>query len=278
MKFKIIHHADQETVNGLYAAYPVVFVLSTGRCGTKFLSFLLGHSPSIRAYHEASPTLQYFPNFAFHNQEKQEILRKMVDAGRMELILEALISDKIYLECNQCLTFFGPAIRDLFLGSKFVHVVRHPGDFVRSGLRKGWHSNDSIWESGRVRMRDEEKWQSLDQIQRLSWLWAATNQFMEEFKKVTSPDRVRTCRIEDLISEPDVVNALLTFMGAKTIPLEQIREIQKKRINELTVLPYETPNIRKVQRFPAYAEWPVKTKEDMAQYVSKLAALYDYRL
>jgi hypothetical protein len=278
MKFKIIHHADQQTVNAMYASYPAVFVLSTGRCGTKFLFFLLGHSQSVKAHHEASPTLQYFPNFAFHNQENQEILRKMVDAGRMELILEALIDDRIYLECNQCLTFFGPAIRDLFLGSKFVHLVRHPGDFVRSGLRKGWHSNDSIWESGRVRMKDEEKWASLDPIERLSWLWGATNRFMEAFKKATPPDRVRTCRIEDLVSEPDAVNALLAFMGAKTIPTEQIREIQKKRINELTVLPYETPNIKKVEHFPPYAEWPAATKERMAQYVSELAVLYDYRL
>ena len=100
-----------------------------------------------------------------------------------QLVLNACIKNKVYVECNQCLSFFAPVISKLFRKSKFVHIIRHPGDFVRGGIRKGWHKNDSIWESGRVRMIDQGEWNRLDQMERLFWVWWVTNQFLEEFKK-----------------------------------------------------------------------------------------------
>jgi len=136
-KFKSIHHVDKKTIVKMYDTYKPVFILSTGRTGTQFLALLFQDSKVIEAHHEAFPNLQYFSNFAYHSQKKKGTLEKIIDTARVELMLESYIKDKIYVESNQCLTFYAYALMKLYKNSKFVHIVRHPGDFVRSGIRKG---------------------------------------------------------------------------------------------------------------------------------------------
>ena len=144
VKFRMIHHVEQQTIDEMYHTYSPVFILSTGRSGSKFLVKLLELSPHAAAYHEPRPTLEYFSDYAFHHQQEKEILAGIINAARMESILDVFIKNRIYVESNQCLTFFSPVIAGLFKKAKFVHVVRHPGDFVRSAVRKGWHKNDGL--------------------------------------------------------------------------------------------------------------------------------------
>jgi hypothetical protein len=262
----------------MYNNYSPVFILSTGRSGSMFLASLVNESSNIAAYHEPQPTLQYFSDFAYHNQSEKEVLKKMIDAVRMELVLDAFIRNKIFVESNQCLTFFAPAISDLFRISKFIHIVRHPGDFVRGAVRKGWHRNDSIWESGRVKMEDKKKWNELDQIERLSWVWQATNQFIEDFKNQIQSQRVITFRTEDLFSTLAKVKDLLHFVGAEPISTVRIGKIQKTRVNEFRKAPEEPPNMRKIAHFPDYQNWDREAKTILSRYSRKLANMYGYEL
>jgi hypothetical protein len=275
-KFKLIHHVDQKTIEDMYNEYSPVFILSTGRSGSKFIAALINCSSNITAYHEPRPTLQYFSNYAFHHQNEEKVLTNMIDAARMELILEVFIKNSIYVESNQCLTFFAPVIAKRFKKSKFVHIVRHPGDFVRSAVRKGWHKNDSIWESGRVKMEDKNQWAKMDQIERLSWLWMETNRFIENFKKQINTQRVLTLKTEDLIKKIETVKKLLEFIGAQDIDGEKIEEIQRKKINELYIHPDEPPNMRKVIHFPTYNEWNDDKKNKLKKYAERLVKLYGY--
>lgn len=276
MKFKILDHADHKTIENMYNEYTPVFILSTGRSGSKFIASLLNQSSEIMAYHEASPALEYFSNFAYHNQSQKALLIKMIDAARMELILDAYSKEKIFVESNQCLTFFAPAIRELFKKSKFVHIVRHPADFVRSALRKGWYINDSIWEIGRVRMNDEQGWETLDQVEKLSWLWQTTNQFIENFKCQIDSDRIMTFRIEDIFENVAQVQKMVQFVGTRSIPESDIRRIQGVRINELRITPNEPVNIKKTLHFPVYPIWDEPAKESLKRYCAALSATYGY--
>ena len=277
-KFKIIHHVDQETIDDMYNEYSPVFILSTGRSGSKFTAALLNCSPNITAYHEPRPTLQYFSNNAFHHQNEEHVLTNMIDAVRMELMLDVFIKNSIYVESNQCLTFFAPVIAKRFKKSKFVHIVRHPGDFVRSAVRKGWHKNDSIWESGRVKMADKNQWDRMDQVERLSWVWVETNRFIENFKKQVHSQRVLTLKIEDLIKKKKTVKKLLEFIGARDIDAEKIEEMQGKKMNELHIHPDEPPNMKKVTDFPAYNEWNDDMKNKLRKYAERLVKRYGYHL
>lgn len=278
MKFKVIHHVDRENIDRMYAGYAPVFILSTGRAGSKFIVKLLEHAANATAFHEPRPTLQYFSDYAYHHQADEETLTRMIDAARMESILEVFIKDRIYVESNQCLTFFAPGIARLFKESKFVHVVRHPGDFVRSAVRKGWHKNDSIWEAGRLKTADETQWIEMDQVERLSWLWQATNSYIEDFKKELAPQRTRTFKFEGLITDPQKIKLLLEFTGSGKIDKKKIKEVQKRKVNELHIKPWEPPNMKKVMNFPHYEDWEPVIKEKLKKYCGELARIYGYRL
>jgi hypothetical protein len=278
MKFSVIHHADQHTIDAMYNDYSPVFILSTGRSGSKFLVELLNSSPNVNAFHEPRPGLEYFSDYAFHHGQEEETLMRMIDAVRMESILEVFIKGKIYIESNQCMTFFAPAIARVFKKSKFVHIARHPGDFVRSAIRKGWHKNDSIWESGRVKSEDETLWNEMDQVERLSWLWHTTNRFIEEFKLIIEKERTAFFKMEEITGNPGKANELLSFTGAENIPGHKIMEIQGIRVNELTIGPDEPPNMKKISHFPVYSEWENELKNKLKKYTLELAAKYDYKL
>ena len=73
-KFKMIHHVDQQSISYMYTEYSPVYILSTGRSGSKFITHLLNQSSNITAFHEPKPTLLYFSNFAYHHQEEEKIL------------------------------------------------------------------------------------------------------------------------------------------------------------------------------------------------------------
>lgn len=278
MRFKIIHHVDQKTIKEMYEEYSPVFILSTGRSGSKTIATLLNCSENVTAYHEPKPTLQYFSNYAFHHKSEVKILSNMIDAVRMEMILEVFIKDNIYVESNQCLTFFAPVIARLFKRSKFVHLIRHPGDFIRSGIRKGWHKNDSIWESGRVRMADKTQWAKMDQIEKLSWLWMTTNSFIETFKEQIETKRVITLKFEDLVKNVKEVRELIKFIDALDIKVKKIKELQNRKLNELYIHPDEPPNIKKVIDFPDYRKWNDDMKNKLKKYSEKLIKLYGYKL
>jgi len=277
-KFKMIHHVDQQTIDEMYRAYAPVFILSTGRTGSKFIARLLEQAANVKAFHEPRPTLQYFSNFAFHHQHERQILTRLIDGARMEMILEVFIQDKVYVESNQCLTFFAPELANLFKESRFVHLIRHPGDFTRSAVRKGWHKNDSIWESGRLRMADETTWGNMDQTGRLAWLWDTTNRFISGFIRQLEPHRTSVFRIEDLVSDVEGVRDLLAFVGAEDVPVEKIQKMQEEKINEPVILPNEPPNMQKVPDFPEYGQWPVESRIQLQHYCKELTAAFNYDL
>jgi len=272
----MIHHVDQKTIDEMYYTYSPIFILSTGRTGSKFITKLLNLSPQVAAFHEPRPTLEYFSNYAYHHQQGKNILSNMINAARMESILDVFIKNKIYIESNQCLTFFAPVIASLFKKAKFIHIIRHPGDFVRSAIRKGWHRNDSIWESGRVKMSDQNQWNKLDHIEKLSWVWDITNRFIENFFKQIKAERVISFKIEDISENDDTLKRLFSFIGIGNIEWEDINQLLKEKVNFFRIGPNEPPNMKKIADFPIYNEWTPKMKQKLREYTREIAVSYGY--
>jgi len=273
-----IHHTDEETIQRMYIESSPVFILSTGRTGTKLIAELLNRSENVNAFHEPVPTLQYFPNFARNNQNKKRELKGMVHASRMEMILDCFINGKIYIEANQCLTFFAPVLSTLFKSSRFVHLIRHPGDFVSSAIRKGWYLNDSIWESGRARPDNEAKWRIMGQVEKLSWLWNETNSFIDSLKEKLTANRFFTISFEDLTSSISNVNKLIRFSGSVEIDAREISQIQRKKTNPLRITGNEPSNIKKTENFPGYENWTRENKMILEKHCRVLAEKYKYKL
>jgi hypothetical protein len=250
--FRHIHQASSSYVEDFYAHYKPIFVLNTGRSGSAFMQKLL-------------------KNF-------KKVLENVFKGARFELMLEAAIKDTVYVESNQCLVFFIHQIKALFPNARFVHLTRHPGDFVRSAITKGWHKNDSIWESGRIQMSDQKNWNRLDQIEKLGWVYRSTHTYIEDFKELYTDD-VHTVRLEDLTQSTEVLKTMLAFMGIYDTFDERGLMIKlTQKINKVTINADEPENMFKLAEYPRYKEWNIADQEKIKNFTRSLSKMYDYEL
>ena len=281
MKFQIIDHADQNEIEKMYNSHPV-FVLTTGRSGSNYIVNLLNNAfpDQVEAYHEPYPVLEYFPNYFYQNQDKVSELKNIFNTARMELVLKSFIKEKIYIESNQCLVFLSDIILDLFPNAKFIHLIRNPIDFTISAVKKGWYKNDSIWENGRIRHKDEDIWIKKTHIEKLAWYWNETNQHIENFKLKVDPENMLTLKLEKLTTEKDTLQKFINFCGIESTMHnpENINAIQTKKVNELHIHPAEPDNMKKVRTFPSFFNWKESERERFIQEVEVLAKKYNYSL
>lgn len=249
----------------------VVFVLSTGRTGTQLLNKLLSLSPDAYALHEPKPELIRSSKRAYEEIfMRPEIFEEVFKSAREELIVKALQFNKIFIETNNRITFFAPVIPKIFPDALFIHLVRHPGDFVRSGIRRKWYSGEHEHDVGRivpVKGEVKEKWGKLTQIEKIGWLWNETNQFIENLKgQYIDKNRILFVKAESLFKDPLVTQKIYDFIGLTGFDEKQISKIIKRPIN-----------VQKKGEFPEYSDWTEKMKDELKRMVP-LAKKYNYEL
>ena len=243
------------------------FALSTGRCGTKLLTNLLRLSKGIQSVHEPLPVLVYPSKLAYEtSHEDREKFRLGIDMARYEFIENAFLRNQIYVETNNRLTFFAPFLAEVFKQSKFIHLVRHPGDFVRSGIRRMWYSGKHSYDTGRIVPTDNNiNWYRMTQIEKIAWLWNETNQFIEDFKlNLADANGIIFVKAEDLFSRTETAVKIFEFLQVEPPPEKQISEVIKRPVN-----------VQKIGNFPKYDKWNPEWKEQLKRYAT-LFSKYDY--
>lgn len=246
-----------------------VFVLSTGRCGTDFLYHVLKPFSPLDVHHEPKSKLATTSRHLYNN--RHQINQKGGElaflAARNDALLDAYLFKKIYMETNNRLTFFAPFIENILPKVRFLHLVRHPGDFVRSGMRKGYYTEDKLSDYSKIRPVTEEmqkKWESYSRLEKISWLWYQTNAFIEQFKW-EHPDKVLTIKAEHLFRDPEEV-------------VHQLNDNLNLGIGEIGRIRVGPKNVQRSGKFPRYPNWAEEDKKKMKSIVSNLADIYDYNL
>jgi hypothetical protein len=246
-------------------------VLSTGRCGTKVLTEAFERAAGVLCEHSPTPELLYESRLAYESGEAgAEVRRAAIRGARFELVAEAFLRERVYIETNNRVTFFAAELAELFPKSRFVHVVRHPGAFVRSGVRRGYYRG-RYGDIGRIRPIAEPSasaWSELDDIARVAWLWNETNQFIEHFKDKYPPERCLFIKAEELFTDPGAILRVAQHARMPELP----------QSNELEALQREPVNADlSATELPSYARWTDDQKATLRQYAT-LASLYGYEL
>jgi hypothetical protein len=241
------------------------FVLSTGRCGTLWLTKLLRSSAYVYVNHADRPQLIRHSKLAYEQYEQSpHIFCEIIRAARDEIIVEAYKHGKIYIETNNRVTFFAYAIKHVYPNAKFIHLIRHPGDFVRSGLSRGWyngHSHDlgRIVKSGEIR-------DTMSDIEKIAWLWNETNRYVEDFfLEINKQDYIQI-KAEDMFNCPSVSEKLCQFIGIDDITSMTIAKMLNRQINQQnrwSIRPYQT--------------WSEGQKAQVIKWAT-LASRYEYGL
>lgn len=205
------------------------FVLSTGRCGTKLLTYILSENERLKAEHVPTPEFTHYGAFAYQNAHSQpEVVARIVDGARYEQIRDAWLLEKIYVETNSRITFFCHALAELFPQSRFIHLVRQPEAFITSGLARDWYSNSVLHDEGRITPENE----SLDRVQKIAWLWNETNQFIEDFKQEIADGRLLTVRSDELFYSAETSLKIFGFLDVNPPERNRIEELIRKPVNK----------------------------------------------
>ncbi len=237
------------------------FVLSTGRCGTHLLTKLLSKHKKLDVYHEPTPQLIYYSKYAFENTRmKKDELKLLVDGARYEYIRNSYLLDLHFVETNNRITFFAHQLAELYPNSKFIHLVRNPISFVKSGLNRDWYTGRNAHDEGRIKKNDDQ-WNSFSASQKVAWLWENTNRFVEEFKNAVDDNRHLTIRSEDLFGKKEIASSIFDFIGTEPISPNLIEKTITKPTN--------------VSRSKSDSSVKEKTKEEISGLVG-LAEKYDY--
>ncbi len=223
--------AADEVYNVVHKESVPVFVLSTGRCGTKLMTEVLSDYDHFSVYHEPYPEFSWHSSYAYkHHRNRHDELRMMFDAARYELIRDAHLTGRQYVETNNRITFFAYQIAELFPRARFVHLFREPYAFIKSGIQRNWYSNAEIYDEGRIHAEDPGLWEGYSTEQKIAWLWMATNEFIEDFKS-SHPERVLSVSSEKLFGDTAVWESLTTFMGQPKPDPETLAAKLKRPVN-----------------------------------------------
>ncbi|MCB0686932.1 MAG: sulfotransferase [Saprospiraceae bacterium] len=203
-----------------------LFVLSTGRSGTKLLSDIIALDPKCIVAHQPSPELTHSAWYAYQNHgEKFNELCQIIDACRYEIIRDTWILGKKYIETNNRITFFAPYLADLFPKAKFIHLKRDPYQFITSGYSRNWYAYEKLFDEGKItpRKKDQIPWDRYTQVQKIAWLWKETNGFIDQFMTSLPSQRKLFLESDELYSSVEKIANLLSFAGINTISPKQIR-------------------------------------------------------
>ncbi len=252
---------------------PAIFVLSTGRVGSKTLAEISRLASSVLAFHEPEPILFGLSKAAYLTPKDQcvDVVAEALLAARAEYFDICRTLGKGYVETSPQLTFLAPAILRLLPNAKFVHLVRHPASVVRSGMRRGWYAGHPA-DSSRIAPRKDAEhaahWEQLDPFNKNLWLWAETNRWISDFlESVSDAQKMRIVSEKLFQAEPSQIEGLFEFLEDRQPPKKKIERILAKR-----------SNAQVSGSFPRFENWDASMKGELRQYCGDIAAGFGYRI
>jgi len=249
------------------------FVLSTGRSGTATLAELLNLSPEIESYHEPPPTLVKERQSAFHEASiNPEKYSRIFIKARSGIMAQAKYQNKIYAETSARMTFFAPAIKEICPNARFIHLFRHPGAVVRSGMRRKWYGNNNMLDKYRINPSADDpffhEWTTASAFEKICWYWNAYNNFGLQFGATIPAERILLLKAEDLFKgKAKTLKRLYQFIGVECPSHDLIETVLKRKVNHQVK-----------GQFPVFAKWEESDYVKLLAIAGKTMASLEYPL
>jgi len=251
-----------------------VFFLSTGRCGTKWFSKLLSYDPQFAIFHQPIPSLAIQSKVVYElllkkkwqlSIEEEALIKEIFWSAREEYLRYTYKTGKRYIETNNYITFFAPVLKMIFPDALFIHLVRHPGEFVRSGIDRNYYSRANSDDHKRIEPVSgpyADQWDSLSRIGKTSWLWKETNSFVKEFQETIPADQFRAFNFNQLSSYN--IQQILKFINSEISP-RKVEKLIPKRLNA-----------QRTHQLKSFDHWEEEEKNMVMEITGDLAGYFGY--
>jgi len=224
----------------------VAFCVGTGRCGTTFITELLGLEPDVAASHERLRLAACYHMFCKWHGIPSDPEGFLSD--RDLVVADDLRDHRVSFEASALLSHSIAELHERF-DARFLLLVRRPDACVASFAVRGWFKDPIAWRDrnlpptipdganprhffGRNLPRGEEfdRWSGLTQLGKLGWFWSARNRAILEQFAALPPARRRWLRLEDFDHERHV--DLGEFLGFRpAVDAERFAGLAERRLN-----------------------------------------------
>lgn len=240
-----------------------IFVLSPGRSGTKWLTSIIADNTPFLCHHAPKPCLAS-SGFMFHQGiVSNNAIRLAFYSSREPYLLAAAKSGLTYFDADCKNLPFCLEIAQLLPNSKFIHLVRHPYSFVRSGYSRGYYHSLSpeLWGHLEPASNAQILWERMNHFEKIAWFWNEANQISEKLKNSLSPRRTITIVSENMFRDLNYLEDTLS-------------QLEIELGNKIFQRP--TPPPQNTQRHSALpSQYKNDIKSAVSQYCPTLNLYYD---
>lgn len=215
-----------------------VFVLSTGRAGTRTLAAMIGLDSHVLCFHEPAPKLYAYARLAYllgpAGASEESLVFALRQAREPLLRLSSLLR-RTYVESSPQMTFLAPHLFHLLPNARFIHLIRDPRDVVCSGLNRGWFQQTAADATRIVPADDTEEalhWPAWSPLEKVAWLWRETNQWIIDFLAgVPATQQVQLFSEELFRGDTQTLKQLFETIGLRRPSERKVNRILRKKLN-----------------------------------------------
>ncbi|TLF45505.1 sulfotransferase [Halomonas urmiana] len=203
---------------GDMVSHDVVFLLTTGRSGTKTLIEYLKENSGYCAIHAPKPSLATLGSLLWKKKVSEDSAQWAYFSAREKYLYE-LCRRGVPLIDGDCKNLpLLPALSDFFPNSKFVHVVRNPLDFVISGLDRGYFVDKDPLLWGHLFLRDDESLALSfeEQVMLIADFWEIANRIAEITEEKVGGHRFLTLKSENMFKDSEEIAKTFSGLGYKS--------------------------------------------------------------
>ena len=253
----------------------IVFILSTGRTGTKALAEGLAGDEVLSPHQPPfSRLLTIASNYYLHGWLPESMLRWLVNRTRLPQIQRA--NCRYYIQVFSLDHLPAKIISQQYSNVQIVHIVRDPRTFVPSYLNwmhtrfksliankfvLGWQPSGFF--TGQIPW---QMWRAMDEFQRVCWQWVYKNQQLEHLF-AGKPNYMRL-RFEDLFlgeNRKTALKSLISFIG---VPYQ----------DSFTMIYRQQQNTSPKTYIASWSKWPLARQQQLLSICGLQMVRYDYSL
>ncbi len=235
---------------------------------------MLSYDPHLAIFHQPVPSLAMQSKVVYDillknrwqiSDNEETLMKEMFWSAREDYLRYTYKTGKRYVETNNYITFFAPVLKEVFPDALFIHLVRHPGEFVRSGINRSYYSRSQADDCKRIEPVSGSyvrRWEFMTQIEKTAWLWMETNRFIKDFLETMPADQYRVFDFNQL-SGPNI-DQILSFIGSK-VPHGKVENLIPRKINAQQSL-----------QMKSYDSWDEKERGSVAEIAGDLASDLGY--
>jgi hypothetical protein len=207
----------------------LVFVLGSGRCGTKAIVKMLAGTPDLEAHHEyvryyyQKEAVLFFDGLYSYDDMKNR-LKSIYDGASY------YSGSKTFLDSSHKLVWCAEVLRDTYPKAKYIHLIRDGRKVASSFYNKlNIHQDDANKQYTTWSLTDgqlptpppsEKYWWPVspvlqyDRWQRICWYWMAMNEIIDEVIYQSDSESIQV-RLEDLTTNKEEVRRVANFIGVE---------------------------------------------------------------